>query len=61
MDVLLKKIYNKSDMIEGCVNRMCTVDSFDELLKMYAFLNLHASNLYSLNRERLYNQKADDE
>lgn len=61
MDVLLRKIYNKSDMIKGCVNRMCTADSSDELLEMYAFLNLHASSLYSLIRERLYDQEADDE
>lgn len=51
---MLKKIHNKADMLEGCINRMCVVDSQNELINLYAYLNLYATDLYRLNRERLY-------
>lgn len=50
----LKEIRIKTDMMEGCINRMCITDDRDELLSLYASLTLYASKLYYLNRERLF-------
>lgn len=50
----IKEIRNKTDMMEGCKNRMCITDDRDELLNLYASLTLYASDLYRLNRERLF-------
>lgn len=50
---LQNKIYNAVNMLEGCKNRMCIADDEDELLRMYASLNLHAANLFRMNLERI--------
>lgn len=55
-----KEIFNKVDSLNGCVNRMCVTDDYDELLRMLSYLNLYASDLYRLNRQRLYFKEHGD-
>lgn len=50
----IKEIQNKTDMMEGCKNRMCITDDREELLGLYAALTLYAAELYRLNSERLF-------
>lgn len=42
----VKEIRNKTDMMEGCKNRMRITDDRDELLNLYASLTLYAAELY---------------
>lgn len=50
----IKEIHIKTDMMEGCKNRMCITDDREELLGLYSSLTLYAADLYHLNRERLF-------
>lgn len=56
----VKEIMRKSEMLEGCMNRMCVTDDSDELLRLHSFLVLYASDLYRLNRNRLYIEEYGD-
>lgn len=57
----IKEIRNKTDMMIGCKNRMCTTDDREELLGLYASLTLYAAELYHLNCERLFIAKNGDD
>lgn len=57
----IKEIRNKTDMLEGCKNRMCTTDDREELSNLYMSLTLCAADLYHLNRERLFIEEYGDE
>lgn len=55
-----KEIVRKTKMLEGCMNRMCITDDSDELSRLHSSLVLYASDLYRLNRNRLYIEEYGD-
>lgn len=56
----VKEILDKSECLDGYINRMCVTSNCEELMKMYSFLTLCAAEFYHLNRERLFIKEHSD-
>ena len=48
-----------ADMLLGCKNRMFLTDSEEELIRLYAFLSMYASQLYTGHLARVRKEERD--
>lgn len=55
-----RETMNEVDMLRGNINRMCVTDDLDELDRMLTVAMCRLSNLYTVNRERILEQKYGD-
>lgn len=55
-----RETMNSVDMLKGCINRMCVTDDFDELRRMLTSAMCSLSDLYSVNRKKLFERSELD-
>lgn len=48
-----KEMINKTDLLEGCVNRICVTDDYEEIISLYASARGLLIDIVKYNSHRL--------